>query len=60
GIMNFKVANLITDGKILEVARNEVKEILANDPMLQNPNYYVVKNEINRRMAGKPNWSQIS
>lgn len=60
GILNFKVANLVTDGKILEVARAEVKALLQEDASLQNPLHLCVKNEINRKMQGKPNWSQIS
>ncbi len=60
GIMNFKIANLMTDGKVLEVARAEVKAILEEDALLNRPDHFVVKNEINRRMKGKSNWAQIS
>ncbi|MBN9294962.1 MAG: ATP-dependent DNA helicase RecG [Flavobacteriia bacterium] len=60
GLMNFKVANLMTDIAILEVARNEVKLLLEEDPMLHNPENQLVKQEINRRLKNKPNWSQIS
>jgi ATP-dependent DNA helicase RecG len=60
GILNFKIANLATDGKIIEVARQEAKSILQSDPELNSPINQVLKTELNRRMAAKSNWSQIS
>ena len=60
GIMNLKIANLMTDGKVLEVARSEVKQILEVDANLRQMEHHVIRNEINRRMQGKSNWAQIS
>jgi len=60
GLMNFRVANLATDGRVLEVARNEVKQILTDDPTLSNPKYSAIRQEYQRQKRGKMDWSQIS
>lgn len=60
GLMDFKIANLATDGKIIEVARNEVKALLESDTALSTPENKHIKDEINRRRTAKSNWSQIS
>lgn len=60
GLMDFKIANLATDGKIVEVARNEAKALLEQDPQLQHSTHEIIRLEMNRRMVDKTVWSQIS
>lgn len=60
GVLNFKIANLVTDGKILEIARKEAIQLFQEDPKLLFPENQCVRNELNKRNKDKPNWSQIS
>jgi len=43
GFFKFKIANLITDGKILKEARNAAFTIIKDDPSLQKPDYVELK-----------------
>ncbi len=56
--INFRIANLLTDGKILAEARKKANQVLDNDPMLQKPinqNLAIkVQNEI------KSSWGNVS
>ena len=59
GLLNFKLANIIEDKKILEAARFHAEKIIEEDPMLASAdnlhlkNFLVIQN-------GKTAWSRIS
>jgi len=44
GFFNFKIANLITDGKILKKARSAAFAVVKDDPSLQKPDNIEIKN----------------
>ncbi len=60
GDLNFKIANLATDNKILQAARTAAQKITDEDPELQNPENSGIKRYFERLEKGKPNWSLIS
>ncbi len=59
GALNFKVADIVHDRKILEVARDEVEQLLETDPELSMAANLPLKNFL-RLQKGKTAWSKIS
>ncbi len=59
GLLNFKIANIIQDRAMLEVAKNIAVEIVENDPDLNLAVNLQVKNYI-QIQNGKTVWSKIS
>ena len=59
GVLNFKLANILTDKNILEAARNEIDIILSNDPDLESAEHLPIKNYLTN-VRGKTLWSKIS
>ena len=60
GILNFKIADLIKDGKILAYARKEAENLLANDEELakaENINFARAYKPFSKERLG---WSRIS
>lgn len=60
GIMDLKLANLTTDVKVLQFARNTAVEILEEDPELKLEKNGVIRKTAIEIFKNKPNWSQIS
>lgn len=58
--LDLKIANLSRDSQILQYARNIAEEILNDDPLLQNPNNFVLKKHIEQKWKYEFNWSLIS
>lgn len=56
---NLKIANLSTDGQLLQIARNMAQEVLAEDPELTLEKNFVIKKYLDKG-AGKINWGVIS
>ena len=54
------IANLSTDGLLLELARQAAKEILDNDPLLEQERYRIYKHQLDILRIEKPNWGDIS
>jgi len=48
GILDFKIADLAQDGKILQAARTAAQQILKEDPMLAYPQNLPVKTQLER------------
>ncbi|MEP6927254.1 MAG: ATP-dependent DNA helicase RecG, partial [Ginsengibacter sp.] len=59
GILNFKLANIIEDKKILEAARITAEKIIDNDPQLLLAEHNCLKNFLSFQ-KGKTIWSKIS
>ena len=57
---NLKLANLATDGALIQTVRNAAQEILNHDPELQLPEHSSIRNELIQRKKGKINWGKIS
>ena len=61
GVMDLKLASLTEDSKLLHFARERVKEILEEDPFLENLNNYPLKlHLLKEKNKGKINWGRIS
>ncbi len=60
GLLDLKLANLATDGLILQYARNAIIDILDADPTLALPQNAPVANRAKEIIRNKPNWSRIS
>lgn len=59
GILNFKLADIVADKKILEAARNAAATILEQDPSLNSAPNLCLK-EYLASQKGKTGWSRIS
>jgi ATP-dependent DNA helicase RecG len=59
GSLNFKLANIVTDKLLLDLARSTTEEILNSDPDLVSPENMQLKNHLLSQL-GKTAWSRIS
>ena len=59
GALNFKLASIVNDKAMLEVARNIVEELLETDPDILLPENVAVKNFLVSQ-KGKTKWSKIA
>jgi ATP-dependent DNA helicase RecG len=53
GLPEFRVANLVSDGVILEEARREAEDIVAHDPELRDPAHRGLRDGLLARWRGK-------
>ncbi|MDP4283463.1 MAG: ATP-dependent DNA helicase RecG [Bacteroidota bacterium] len=59
GLLNFKLANIIEDKKMLEVARQTAEKIIEEDATLSSANNLCLRNYLGSQ-KGKTVWSKIS
>jgi ATP-dependent DNA helicase RecG len=59
GALNFKLASIVTDKAMLEVARNEVEKILLADPDLSMAENLLIKNYLHQQKH-KTGWGKIA
>jgi ATP-dependent DNA helicase RecG len=55
-----KIADLARDGKMLEIARNFVLEILNDDPNLEKPLNVILSTQLKKLKTNSVNWGIIS
>ena len=60
GMIELKMANLLTDGPILEAARTKATEILLEDPELAAVKNRGLKEMLDRLSPDRKDWSQVS
>jgi ATP-dependent DNA helicase RecG len=60
GVLNMKIADLSQDSAILVAARNEVKDLLAEDPDLNKSEHKALKFHLDQEKKGKLDWKLIS
>jgi ATP-dependent DNA helicase RecG len=58
--LNLKIANLASDGQILQYARNIAQQILDADPSLENPENKLLQSRLASLFRRKINWGLIS
>ena len=58
--VDLKIANLATDGQILQLARDIASEVLATDPMLEHISNRCLQQRLNQLFTKKINWGMIS
>jgi ATP-dependent DNA helicase RecG len=59
GILDFKIADLAQDGKLLQEARAAAQQLLEEDPTLTHPQNLPVKNQL-ERMHHMVHWGSVS
>lgn len=57
---NLKVANLVTDGPIIEQARTDAEAVLAADPALSSPEAKLLDKHMRTLFSHQVNWGLIS
>jgi ATP-dependent DNA helicase RecG len=57
---DLKIANLGKDTQILQYARNIALEVLAEDPLLDDPKNTVLVSQLKKLSSGPFDWSVIS
>ena len=60
GLINFLIADLTTDGPILEAARDMALGILKKDPHLTHPDNAILRKYLAEQMLETKRWSRIS
>jgi ATP-dependent DNA helicase RecG len=60
GLLDLKIANLATDGKILTFARESALEVLDEDPDLALEKHAMIKAFVSEKKVNRLNWSRIS
>ena len=60
GLLNFKIADLIKDEKILKYSRNLAIDILAQDPNLEKPDNIKIAQQLKFLKKNTTNWGMIS
>jgi ATP-dependent DNA helicase RecG len=59
GALNFKLASIVADKVMLEVARDEVEKILEKDPDLSLAENLLIKNYLHQQ-KNKTGWGKIA
>ena len=60
GVLDFNIANLATDGKVLKVAREAAQMLLTQDPNLTLPENALLRKSFISYAKKHPNWGSIS
>ena len=60
GLLQLKIANLIEDGDILQLARNSAIQIFKKDPELNDPSNAPMLNYLKQKSRKQLAWSRIS
>jgi ATP-dependent DNA helicase RecG len=60
GIINFRIADLSQDGRILRTARTVADQILEEDPQLERPEHQALRRYLEKHGKQLKGWSRIS
>lgn len=60
GLLQMKIADLASDGRILSVARDRAKDILEADPHLLKPEHTNLKAHLDQHLKNVKGWGRIS
>ena len=58
--LNLRIANIATDGQIIQLARDTAEEILKEDPQLSLPQNSILLNQLKLLFNKVIDWSRIS
>lgn len=58
--LNLRIANIATDGQIIQLARDTAEEILKEDPQLSLPQNSILRNQLKLLFHKVIDWSRIS
>jgi len=57
---DLKIANIATDGQLVQMARDEAQRIIDHDPQLQLPQHHLLLTRLQQLRKSPFNWSEIS
>ncbi|MEG1585951.1 MAG: ATP-dependent DNA helicase RecG [Bacteroidales bacterium] len=57
---DLKIASLAKDGQILQFARDLAQEIIDKDPLMELPEHFILKKQLQKLFARRVDWSIIS
>lgn len=60
GMLDFKIADIVRDEKLVAYTRNLAKEILSEDPNLSSQKNRTIANHLNTLLKDSPFWGMIS
>ena len=60
GVLDLGIADIATDGKILQAARKSAKHILESDQTLESEEHQMIKLELEKQQNSSLNWGRIS
>jgi len=60
GVLDFKIANLATDGELIAKTNKIATHILNKDTALENAENRLLKEQLEHIKKGKQNWGRIS
>ena len=60
GMLDLKIADLVRDGQILQLARNAANVLLSEDPEMKLKKNALILNEFNRTKKRRIDWARIS
>jgi ATP-dependent DNA helicase RecG len=60
GALALKIANLATDGQLVQLAREKARSILEEDSQLIKPENALLNQALREVLKNKPNWGRIS
>jgi ATP-dependent DNA helicase RecG len=60
GALEFKIADLAKDGRILQMARDAAEKIVESDPGLKHPEHAALKQHLRHLASQQENWGKIS
>ena len=60
GALEFKIADLAKDGKILQMARSAAEEVAESDPEFKKPEHAAIKQHLRQLASQQENWGKIS
>jgi ATP-dependent DNA helicase RecG len=60
GVLDLLIADLSTDGKILQIARQKASEVIDEDPEFERSENRIIGDQIRRIEKKTVNWSRIS
>lgn len=60
GVLDLSIADLGTDGKILQVARDAAKTLLNQDPEMARPENINIRRQVEAQSRSMVNWSRVS
>ena len=60
GVVDLKIADLVKDAQVLQLARNSAMQLLNDDPNIEKPENIRIANHYIHLNQNKTNWSRIS
>lgn len=60
GLLDLKIASLVADAQIMSIVRNQVQEIITENPELDNPENQILKSRLAEIQDNNINWGRIS